>query len=508
MSKNLLPFKYQSEKNTSGLTGLAGLPLYVELAVATGFTQSIEKVLKTRTQGWSDVEMVLSLILLNLAGGDCVSDINRLEQDGGLRTLLPKLGMDGLSRKEKDAYAQRWRKNKQQAFPSKAAIHRFLACFHAAAEENKRVEGKAFIPAISDQLQSLIDLNQHLINTCQQAHPYTEATLDQDATLVNTHKSTAYYGYKKSKAYQPVNTYWAEHGIIVHSEFRDGNVPAGYEQLRLLKTSLDLLPRQVTKAYLRSDSAGYQEELLKYCAEGENERFGVVEFAIAARVSASFKEAVRQVKDSDWHTVCRYEADGSKTETSQEWAEVCYVPNWVSVKNGSAEYRYLAIREKMERLPNKKGAKENELPFQTIETEQGNYKLFGLVTNRNIPGNDVIHWHRQRCGKSEQLHHIQKNELAGGQLPSCYFGSNAAWWQLMILAYNLSRLMQIVALPTKLKNRQMKALRFHLIQLPGWVIRHARQWWIQVEKSAMDLFNAVRKQIMHFAAVGPPNIVS
>jgi len=30
-------------------------------------------------QGWTDSEVVMSLILLNLAGGECVEDLNRLE---------------------------------------------------------------------------------------------------------------------------------------------------------------------------------------------------------------------------------------------------------------------------------------------------------------------------------------------------------------------------------------------------------------------------------------------
>ena len=36
------------------------------------------------------------------------------------------------------------------------------------------------------------------------------------------------------RAYQPLTTYWAEADQIVHSEFRDGNVPAGHQQLRVL----------------------------------------------------------------------------------------------------------------------------------------------------------------------------------------------------------------------------------------------------------------------------------
>lgn len=64
------------------------------------------------------------------------------------------------------------------------------------------------------------------------------ATLDQDATLAATKKDQrALYCYEGYKAYQPFNTWWAELGIILHTECREGNVPAGYAQLRVVERS-------------------------------------------------------------------------------------------------------------------------------------------------------------------------------------------------------------------------------------------------------------------------------
>ncbi len=114
------------------------------------------------------------------------------------------------------------------------------------------------------------------------AIPETEATLDTDATLVDTQKEDALFSYKGYKAYQPFNVWWAEQELVLHTEFRDGNVPAGYEQLRVLKEALDMLPEGVKNVYLRSDTAGYQHDLLRYCEKGENKRFGRIEFAIGA----------------------------------------------------------------------------------------------------------------------------------------------------------------------------------------------------------------------------------
>ena len=105
--------------------------------------------------------------------------------------------------------------------------------------------------------------------------------------------------YEHYKAYQPLNPYWAEQGVVLHSEFRDGNVPAGYEQLRVLKEALGQLPEGVEKIRLRSDTAGYQHDLLGYCESGENERFGRIEFAISSDVTEEFKRAVGQVAQSE-----------------------------------------------------------------------------------------------------------------------------------------------------------------------------------------------------------------
>ena len=73
----------------------------------------------------------------------------------------------------------------------------------------------------------------------QSRSPQTEATLDMDATLVETRKHEALPSYKKYRAYQPLITYWSEAELIVHSEFRDGNVPAGHQQLRVLVEALE-----------------------------------------------------------------------------------------------------------------------------------------------------------------------------------------------------------------------------------------------------------------------------
>ena len=124
-----------------------------------------------------------------------------------------------------------------------------------------------------------------------------------------------WFCYKGYKSYQPLNTWWAEQEIILHTEFRDGNVPAGFEQLRVIVEQREL--------------PGMEQQL--------------------------------------------------------------------------------------------------SLPFPTMELKGKKYKVYGIVTNMDWDGEELIDWYHKRCGKSEQAHAVMKDDLAGGKLPSADFGENAAW---------------------------------------------------------------------------------
>jgi hypothetical protein len=251
-----------------------------------------------------------------------------------------------------------------------------------------------------------------------------------------------------------------------------------------MKESLRHLPDSVKKVSLRSDTAGYQEELLLYCGEGKDPRFGVIEFAIGADVTEAFRAAVRATPEEAWKPLIRM-VDDKPQQTDQEWAEVCFVPNWAGNSRKRADYRFLAIREPLRRLAL---GDEAQLPFPTQAFgPKGVHKLFGVVTNRKGAGDGVIWWLRERCGKSEEVHSAMKSDLAGGQMPSGLFGANAAWWALMILAFNLNAVMKRLALGKSWATKRMKALRFHLISLPGRVVSHARKLIIRLGGGAEAL---------------------
>jgi len=74
-----------------------------------------------------------------------------------------------------------------------------------------------------------------------------------------------------------------------------------------------------------------------------------------------------------------------------------------------------------------------------------------------------------------------KEDLAGGKLPSGDFGQNAAWWWIMLLTFNLNVSLKVLALDEKWQSKRMKAIRFHLISIPGRVLQHSR--WLLLRLS-------------------------
>ena len=114
MPQVVLPFQYEVEKRECGYTGLGGLPLYLDLMDRLGFRASLDGRLGVRSgaQGWSDYEVVSSLVLPTLAGGDCVDDLRVLEGDEGFCRVMDRVRHHGLSRRERRAQGGCFRKGR------------------------------------------------------------------------------------------------------------------------------------------------------------------------------------------------------------------------------------------------------------------------------------------------------------------------------------------------------------------------------------------------------------
>ena len=313
---------------------------------------------------------------------------------------------------------------------------------------------RAHVPGEGERLQGLAAANRQLIGFLQGRVPQATATLDIDATILESHKRAARRTYDGRTGYQPVIALWAEQDVVLADEFRDGNVPAGTGNKRLYERARAALPPGVTRVLVRSDSAAYEQEFIR-AVEADNNGY-----AISADMSRELAAAIDALPEEAW------QPDAEDEDAVREWAEVAYVPSdGLFTKNRPTPPRYLAIR-----ITRKQGR---------LFADGSETKRFAIVTNLPDPeggsGLDLIRWHRGKAGTVEHAHHVLTNELAAEALPSQKFAANAAWFRLNVLLYNLLSAFKRVALPSELHNARPKRLRFVLLNTIGKVVRHARE---------------------------------
>lgn len=501
---SLLPIRLEEDPTECTTTAYAGMLPYLDLWTNLGMPGTVDRLVHIcGSQGWMDRQLIQSLVLLNLVGGDCVTDVEKLESDGGLCEMVRSGEFAGLTREGRRQASRRFRGGRSRTFPAPTQIYGFLEACHNEDEESKRVTGKAFIPVANAHLLSLRDLNTALIAQLQHRHSQTVATLDCDATLVPTRTSTALHCYKHFRAYQPYNVWWAEQQVVLHSEFRDGNVPAGWNILEVLKQAVTCLPAGVEKVYMRQDSAAYQTQVMAWCErEREHPKWGRILFTISADVSGALREEIAKV--TDWKPLSPKR--GRRPEASwREWAEVNFVPERQALLTDIFEpFRFIVVRERLGdqlRLLDVEAVPTDELsglPFPTMTMDSVAYKIGAIVTNRRCEGaEELIHWHYARCGKSEEAHAVMKEDFAGGQLPSSKFGANAAWWALMVLSMNFQSLLKRLVLGGGFVGRRMKAIRHSLIHTAGRIVHHSRQRCLRVGRDFHAWLSTLRERIVN-----------
>ena len=496
MSQGSFNFKYVGSQRETGQTSYAGLGIYFDLFWKLKFHAVVDMFFPPRrsNQGWPYWYHLMSLILLNLLGGESVDDIDVLENDEGLCRLMGRYERS-LSKQARRALNRGFRKGRTRTFPSSSAVRRFLNLF--SIEESCCFQPGAHVSELSESHGGLINLVAHLLSFAQKNRPCRTGTLDMDATIVKSDKSDARMSYKGYRGYQPLNLYWWEQEMVVHSEFRNGNVPANFELKRFLEDGLLNMPQGVTQVYLRSDGAGHNYDLLDYCEKGENQRFGRIEFCVSSIMNKELKESVESEPSNSWRPLYKHLDNGSKISSGREWAEVPYACRKGFCKNAPL-YRYIVIREPIAQPVFEEFESEESYDFPTVKCDDNRYRVRGIVTNMDWEGETLIHWHRKRCGRSEQLHSVMKTDLSGGRLPCGEFGANACWWAVMVLSLNFHALIKELVLDGSWRHRRMKAVRFWIINIAACVVNRSRQLHIVLRRkeTMMEALNKWRKKLL------------
>ena len=439
LTENPLPFQLEADPATEKLTGYGGVPLVVQTFRSLGLPEVVQAQvrIKERARGFDEATFVESFVILNAVGGDCLEDFEQLRADPGLVDLIG------------------------HEVPSPEAARKFLYAFHDEEKINEAQQqlSLACIPGESGPLAGLRQVNRKLIaGVGAGANNQTIATVDADATIIASQKREAKMTFAGEHGYQPMLAVWAETGLILADEFRDGNVPAHYKPLNVVQDAFQALPLTVKEYYFRGDSSCYESELMQWLENEDRDQGpkGFIGFAISVRIHATLKKAVRAIPESEWELI------SDEGDAVRRCAEVPYVPEYHRESKNRPPLRYIAIRIQ---------GKQGHL-LRGDEEE----KYFAVVTNIDAWSTPrLVKWHREKAGTVEQVNDILKNELAAGVLPCGRFGANAAWLRLAVLSHNVLTALKRLALPADHLWSRPKRLRFLFLNLPGRIVQHARK---------------------------------
>jgi hypothetical protein len=442
-------FELDPEPLQESLTSYAGVPLLLRAARSLDVAGSVQRHLhlKQRQRGLDEASYVESFLVLNALGGDCLDDFERLREDAGLQQMLG------------------------HEVPSPEAARKFLYQFHEAEKleqaQRELPAGQAsYIPEESAPLRALAQVNQDLVrHIARRCAEQKIATIDVDATVIESWKREAQLTYQGGKGYQPVLALWAEMDLAVADEFRDGNVPAHSELLGVTQRAFQSLPESIQERYFRGDSACWDKALVKWLRDEQRAEgpAGKITFAISVRMTRPLKEHIQRIAEPLWKP---YRQD---SETEAECTDVLnYWPEDIEERPaGAGPLRYVAIRVRKRQ--------------RTLFADGSEVKYFAVASNEwEWAAKKLLEWHREKAGSVEALHDVLKNELGAGVMPCGRFGANAAWLRLAVMTHNLLTALKRIALPEPWLRARPKRLRFRIFCSPGKLVHHARQITLRV----------------------------
>ncbi len=426
ISSPLLPFKLTSTDDK--ITPNAGLGLFGEFLYSQGIAALLDANINgfKSNHSYKPSEFVVPLFLMLHGGGRYLEDIREIARDEALLTLL------GI-----------------EAVPSSSAIGDWLR----------------FIGDVKNGLSGLSRCNQKLVKKGLKKSGLKDFTLDIDASQIVGWKFEAEFTYKGEKGYMPIIGHIAETGMVIHDEFRDGNVSPGTRNLEFIKQCFAKMPRGKRIKHLRADSATYQSSVFNWCEQNN------IEFAIGGRMDSAVKTIIKETAESEWK---RYQGSSGILRVTH------------TMEKTGAAFDLIIIRR----------------PWQPdlLDSEADDSRRYVLVaTNKKGKPEDIVAWYNQRGEASENRIKELKTGFNMEYMPCGTTKANAVYFRIGVLAYNLFKLFKMVALPKDWAKHTVQTLRWKFYQTAGKVVMHAGQLWFKIKTAILPFFEEVRMRISKFA---------
>jgi hypothetical protein len=408
---HLRNFKLGSLQRTQ-VTGSSGLALLMTFAQDIGLGRQLDSLfshLKLRRRGYSVSAKILSFLEMIIKGGDRLSDIDLLRADPGLLTLL---GMPSVPRPN-----------------TLADLARRFRC---------------------RDIQRLSEVGMMLGLRAFRAKRVRRLVLDIDSTLVESEVRIAERTYEGFRGFNPLLGMLRGGGmsLAAFSVFRQGNVAPQSHNLSLVRKIFLYLRKHLpeVEVVVRSDSAGYNHRLMRYC-----DRQGLG-FVIGGRSSEAIPQIIHGIRG--WE----------RLRGSRGTEEVGEALHFVGSEKEGAVYRLIVVRRR----------EDQRALFPEFEYS---WRLY--VTNTDWSPHKVVRFYRKR-GDAENLIRELKEGYAADHILSEEFLASAVFFQLELLAYNLVEVFKYAHLDRSWWRLRIKQLRYRVLNIAGVVARHARRTMVRL----------------------------
>lgn len=396
--KPLRPIKIQ--RSQERLSNRIGLPIIEELVNRLKLREEIDKRFPKpgSNRGIKSSDYIMTLIYMFIDGAIHLEDVNHLHNDEAFQEML-----------------------KDMRLPSSDAIGDWL----------RRVGSK-------DTEEALWEVSKLLFRVIENPGEI----LDIDTTIIEADKGDAEWSYKKVRGYQPLIGIMDESGLVVNSDFRQGNVSPQLGLVEFIDKCRKVNPKV---KYFRVDSAGWKRELVDYAMDNG------LYFTITADQTSSVLEAVRSIPEMSWEKAV--DEDGIR-----EGYEV-----------GEVEYYFGSKKRKLRLIVKRKPR------FMQMDLfDDYHYWVIGTnLPKEGYSSYEVIKFHQRRGGMEKRIGEL-KHQINLDHLPCGQFNANILYFTAGLMAYNIIQILKIFALPPEFRNKTIRSVRYQLIKLAGKLVLHAR----------------------------------
>ncbi len=284
----------------------------------------------------------------------------------------------------------------------------------------------------------------------------TAITIDMDSTvsMVYGNQEGASKGFNEkkrgAKSYHPLLAFISDYKLVMHTWFRTGNAYTSNGSEEFIRQLLAYVPGNIKRIFFRMDSGFFDNNLLEVISNAGHTYLVKVKFKGMRKLLAiqNWKE---EEKKSEFST-CEFAH--TFNVVSEEGKKVLITRNLKAVRVQTVSG---------------KGSMGEDIIGYDYFCYSSNLEDKNAIDLHNI--------YRQR-GESENWIEQVKNHLLAGKTLVDDFWANDIFWQLSVMAYNLSIRMRLKV--KKYWQQEYNTFREWFVSVPGILINSSRQLILKI----------------------------